>query len=313
MQGKYMVLGILVVILLWLLGDAFFILDMTEQAIITQFGRPVGNAITDAGLHIKLPFVQKVYSFEKRMLEWRGRTNQIPTKDKKYIQVDIYARWRIVDPLKYFQTVKYESQAQGRLDDIVDSQTRDLIASHNLLEAVRNSNREMEYEEEELQQALEANIDSVKVGREQIVTQILARSQEKMLEFGIEVVDVKIKRINYVEAVRAAVYDRMITERTRIAERFRSEGQGLRAQIEGRTERELNEIESEAYKQAQEIKGAADAEATKIYAKAYNLDPEFYSFLKTLETYRETLKEDDWVIMTTNSDYWKYLKRADSK
>ena len=286
---------------------------MTEQAIITQFGRPIRNAITESGLHIKAPFVHKVHFFEKRLLEWNGRSNQIPTKDKKYIQVDIYARWRIDDPLKYFQTVKYESRAQGRLDDIVDSQTRDLIASHNLLEAVRNSNRTLQYEEEELQQALEAKIDSVHVGREQIVKQILDRAKEKMQDFGIELVDVNIKRINYVEEVRESVYDRMITERTRIAERFRSEGQGMKARIEGRTERELNEIESAAYRRAQEIKGEADAEATKIYAGAYNLDPEFYSFLKTLETYKETLREDDWLILSTNSDYWKYLKQIKGK
>jgi len=309
MRTSWIIIGIIVIAGIWLLTDLFYTLDMTQQAIITQFGKPVGGTITDAGLHLKVPFMQKVHFFEKRLLEWNGRSNQIPTKDKKYIQVDIYARWRISDPLKYFQTVKFEGNAQGRLDDIVDSQTRDLIASQNLLEAVRNSNRTMLYEEAELQQALEAKIDSVRVGREKIMKEILQRAQEKMQGFGIDLVDVKIKRINYVEDVRPAVYERMITERTRIAERFRSEGQGIKARIEGKTERELNEIESEAYRLAQQIKGEADAEATRIYAEAYNLDPEFYSFYKTLETYRETLKEDDWIILTTNSDYWKYLKR----
>ena len=309
MRTSWIIIGIIVIAGIWLLTDLFYTLDMTQQAIITQFGKPVGGTITDAGLHLKIPFMQKVHFFEKRLLEWNGRSNQIPTKDKKYIQVDIYARWRISDPLKYFQTVKFEGNAQGRLDDIVDSQTRDLIASQNLLEAVRNSNRTMLYEEAELQQALEAKIDSVRVGREKIMKEILQRAQEKMQGFGIDLVDVKIKRINYVEDVRPAVYERMITERTRIAERFRSEGQGIKARIEGKTERELNEIESEAYRLAQQIKGEADAEATRIYAEAYNLDPEFYSFYKTLETYRETLKEDDWIILTTNSDYWKYLKR----
>lgn len=313
MQTKWILIGVLAVILIWFLGDTFYIVDMTEQVIVTQFGRPVGDAITDAGLHLKLPFIQKVYRFEKRLLEWQGRSNQIPTNDKKYIQVDIYARWRIVDPLKYFQTVKYEAQAQGRLDDIVDSQTRDMIASHNLLNAVRNSNRTMQYEESELQQALESRIDSVNVGREKIMDLILEHSRKKMLGFGIELIDVKIKRINYVEDVRRAVYERMITERTRIAERFRSEGQGAKARIEGRTELELKQIVSEAYRKAQKIKGEADAAATKIFAKAYNLDPEFYSFTKTLETYKETLSEDDWLIMTTNSDYWKYLKKTSGK
>lgn len=313
MQRNHIILGLLVLVGLWLLTDVFFMLDMTEQAIITQFGRPVGSAITEAGLHLKLPFIQIVHRFEKRLLEWQGRSNQIPTQDKKYIQVDSYARWRIADPLKYFQTVKYESQAQGRLDDIVDSQTRDLIASHTLLDAVRNSNRKLLYEEEELQQALDSATDSVQVGREEILRQILERSREKMLPFGIEVIDVQIKRINYVEAVRQAVYERMITERTRIAERFRSEGEGMKARIEGKTEMELQQIESEAYRQAQQIIGEADAEATKIYAKSFGQDPEFYSFIKTLETYQETLHKDDWLILSTNSDYWKYLKSMTGK
>lgn len=313
MKTTHIIIGILVLVALWLLTDTFYIVDMTEQVIITQFGRAIGGVVTDAGLHFKTPFIQKVHSFEKRLLEWQGRSNQIPTKDKKYIQVDIYARWRIIDPLKYFQTVKYETQAQGRLDDIVDSQTRDLIASHALLEAVRNSNRTMLYEEAELQQAFEASRDSVQVGRKKIVEEILERSKEKMTEFGIELVDVQIKRINYVEAVRKSVYERMITERTRIAERFRSEGRGTRARIEGKTDLELKEIESEAYRRAQEIKGEADAEATKIYARSYGKDPEFYSFLKTLETYQETLNKDDWLILTTKSDYWKYLKSITGK
>ncbi|MBN2089639.1 protease modulator HflC [candidate division KSB1 bacterium] len=313
MQTKWIIIGILMLIIFWLMGDVYYTVDMTEQVIITQFGRPIGNAITDAGMHFKIPFIQKVNRFEKRLLEWRGRSNQIPTKDKKYIEVDIYARWRIVDPLKFFQTVKYEGQAQGRLDDIVDSQTRDLIASHNLLEAVRNSNRPMTYEEAELQQAMNSVIDTIKVGRDSITAQILERSREKMLEFGIDIIDVQIKRINYVEAVRKAVYERMITERTRIAERFRSEGRGVKARIEGVTERRLKEIESEAYRKAQLIIGEADANAIRIYANAYNRDPEFYSFLKTLETYKNTIREDDWLILTTDSDYWKYLKTMNGK
>ncbi|MCK5740247.1 protease modulator HflC [bacterium] len=312
-QQQKILWGILVIAIFWLLTDSFFTVSMTEQVIVTQFGRPVGEAIKDAGLHFKLPFIQKTYFFEKRLLEWEGRSNQIPTKDKKYIQLYIYARWRIEDPLTYFKTVKYESQAQSRLDDIVDSQARDLIASHNLLDAVRNSNRTLQYEEAELQQSIDASLDSVTVGREQIMAEILTRSREKMRSFGIEVVDVKIKRINYVEAVRRSVYERMIAERTRIAERFRSEGQGLKANIEGKTEKELQEIESEAYRQAQLIKGKADAEATAIYARAYNRDPDFYSFLQTLDTYKKTVKKDDWLIMSTDSDYWKYLKSMSGK
>ncbi len=313
MQTKWVVFGIILLIIFWLMEDVYYTVDMTEQVIITQFGRPVGGAITEAGMHFKIPFMQKVNRFEKRLLEWRGRSNQIPTKDKKYIEVDIYARWRIIDPLKFFQTVKFENQAQGRLDDIVDSQTRDLIASHNLLEAVRNSNRPMTYEEAELQQAMNSVIDTIKVGRDSITAQILEHSREKMLEFGIDIIDVQIKRINYVEAVRKAVYERMITERTRIAERFRSEGRGVKAKIEGVTERRLKEIESEAYRKAQAIIGEADADAIRIYANAYNRDPEFYSFLKTLETYKNTIREDDWLILTTDSDYWKYLKSMTGK
>lgn len=312
-QQRIILWGILALALILLLTDSFFTVSMTEQVIITQFGRPVGGAIKDAGLHFKVPFIQKTHFFEKRLLEWEGRSNQIPTKDKKYIQLYIYARWRIEDPLMFFKTVKFESQAQSRLDDIVDSQARDMIASHNLLDAVRNSNRQLQYEETELQQSSDASQDSVTVGREKIVAEILKRSQEKMRPFGIALVDVKIKRINYVEAVRRSVYERMITERTRIAERFRSEGQGLKANIEGKTEKELQEIESEAYRQAQLIKGKADAEATAIYARAFNRDPDFYSFLQTLETYKNTVKKDDWLIMSTDSDYWKYLKSISGK
>lgn len=313
MKPLTIIIAVLAIVVLWVLAEAFFVVDMTEQAIITQFGRPVGEAITDAGLHLKTPFVQKIHFFEKRILEWQGRSNQIPTKDKKYIEVNTFARWKVVDPLKFFKTVRNEANAHGRLDDIVDPATRNIISSHVLIEAVRNSNRKMDFAEEELKLSIEALIDSITVGREQIAKDILAQSKDKMLQFGIELVDVRIKRINYVEEVREAVYDRMITERTRIAEKFRSEGQGIKAEIEGKTEKKLKEITSEAYRKSQEIIGRADAEAIQIYANAYNRDPEFYSFLKTLETYHETLKEDDWLILTTDSDYFKYLKKIGSR
>ncbi|MBN1352947.1 protease modulator HflC [candidate division KSB1 bacterium] len=298
---------------LLVLTEALFIVDMTEQALITQFGRPVTDPITEPGLHIKLPFMQKVHVFEKRILEWQGQSNEILTKDKKYIWVDIFARWRIVDPLQFFTKVRTEERAHGRLDDIVDPATRNLISSHDLIEVVRTSNRKMEFTEEEIKLSVEASIDSVAEGREAITNQILDQAKSKMMEYGIELIDVKIRRLNYTEDVRKAVYDRMITERTRIAEKFRSEGQGVKAEIEGQMEKKLKEIKSEAYRTAQQLMGKADAEAIKIYADAYNRDPEFYSFIKTLETYRETIKDDDWLILTTDSDYFKYLKEIGSR
>ena len=309
MKPATIVIIIVAIVALWVLTDAIFIVDMTEQVIVTQFGRPVGGAITEPGLHFKLPYMQKIHTFEKRILEWQGRSNQIPTKDKKYIEVNTYARWRIVDPLMFFTTVRNEENAHGRLDDIVDPATRNLISSHMLIEAVRNSNRKMVFAEEEIMISAESYIDSISIGREEITHEIINQAKAKMAQFGIELIDVRIKRINYVEEVREAVYGRMITERTRIAEKFRSEGQGIKAEIEGQMEKKLKEITSEAYRKSQEIIGKADATAIQIYANAYNRDPEFYSFMKTLDTYRETLKADDWLILTTDSDYFKYLKK----
>lgn len=313
MKPLTIIIVILIIGGLWVLAEALFIVDMTEQAIITQFGRPVGDAITAPGLHLKTPFIQKVHLFEKRILEWQGRSNEILTKDKKYIWVNTYARWKIVDPLTFFTKIRTEENAHHKLDDIVDPATRNLISSHSLIEAVRNSNRKMFFTEEEIQLSVQAALDSITIGRYKITQSILEQAKSKMLEFGIELIDVRISRINYTEEVRKAVYDRMITERTRIAEKFRSEGQGIKAEIEGQMEKELQRITSEAYRTSQEIIGKADAEAIRIYANAYNRDPEFYSFIKTLETYRETLKEDDWLILTTDSDYFKYLKEIGSR
>lgn len=313
MKPLTIIIVILIIGGLWVLAEALFIVDMTEQAIITQFGRPVGDAITAPGLHLKTPFIQKVHLFEKRILEWQGRSNEILTKDKKYIWVNTYARWKIVDPLTFFTKIRTEENAHHKLDDIVDPATRNLISSHSLIEAVRNSNRKMFFTEEEIQLSVQAALDSITIGRYKITQSILEQAKSKMLEFGIELIDVRISRINYTEEVRKAVYDRMITERTRIAEKFRSEGQGIKAEIEGQMEKELQKITSEAYRTSQEIIGKADAEAIRIYANAYNRDPEFYSFIKTLETYRETLKEDDWLILTTDSDYFKYLKEIGSR
>ncbi|UCG94474.1 MAG: protease modulator HflC [Candidatus Aerophobus sp.] len=304
---------ILVVIIIGLiiLGGTLYTVDQTQQVIITQFGEPIGKPITKAGLHLKKPFIQKVNYFEKRLLAWDGLPTQVPTKDKRYIWVDTTARWRIVDPLKFLQTVGNERTALGRLDDIIDSATRNQITSHLLYELVRNSERE--FVETEVSLEIEEKMGEVKYGREKISRSILEEASRLVPEFGIELVDVRIKRLNYVERVRQGVYARMIAERKRVAEQYRSEGQGKKAEIEGMREKELQRITSEAYRRAQEITGKADAEATKIYAGAYSKDPEFYSFLKTLDTYKGTLNEQTWLLLTSESDFYKYLKSISPK
>jgi membrane protease subunit HflC len=304
---------ILVVIIIGLiiLGGTLYTVDQTQQVIITQFGEPIGKPITRAGLHLKKPFIQKVNYFEKRLLAWDGLPTQVPTKDKRYIWVDTTARWRIVDPLKFLQTVGNERTALGRLDDIIDSATRNQITSHLLYELVRNSERK--FVETEVSLEIEEKIGEVKYGREKISRSILEEASRLVPEFGIELVDVRIKRLNYVELVREGVYARMIAERKRVAEQYRSEGQGKKAEIEGMREKELQKITSQAYRRAQEIMGKADAEATKIYAQAYSKDPEFYSFLKTLDTYKGTLNEQTWLLLTSDSDFYKYLKSISPK
>jgi membrane protease subunit HflC len=296
-------------ILIVLLNTLYRVYE-TNQVIITQFGEPIGGAITKPGLHMKIPFIQKTNYFEKRWLEWDGDANQIPTKDKKYIWVDTYARWRISDPLVFFQRVRDERGAQSRLDDIIDGETRNAVANFDLIEIVRSSNREFELTEEMAILDIAAAIPEIKTGREKIAQIILEKSSEITPEFGVELRDVKIKRINYVEEVQRKVFDRMISERKRIAAKYRSEGDGKSAEIRGQKERELKKIQSEAYRKAQEIKGKADAEATKIYANAYNLDPEFYSFMKTLETYVSSLDKETWLLLSTDAEFLKYLKSS---
>jgi len=299
---------IIVVVILGLIvvGGSLYTIDQTQQVVITQFGEPIGDPITESGLHVKIPFIQKVNYFEKRILAWDGLPTQVPTKDKRYIWVDTTARWRIVDPLKFLQTVGGERTALGRLDDIIDSATRNQITNHLLYELVRDSGRE--FVETEVSLEIEEEIGAVQYGREKISRGILAEAALLVPQFGIELVDVRIKRLNYVERVREGVYARMIAERERVAELYRSEGEGVRAEIEGRRAKELQRITSEAYRTAQEIKGKADAEATKVYAEAYNKGPEFYSFLRTLEIYEDTMDENTWLIMTSDSDFYKYLK-----
>jgi membrane protease subunit HflC len=299
---------IIVVVILGLIviGGSLYTIDQTQQVVITQFGEPIGDPITEPGLHVKIPFVQKVNYFEKRILAWDGLPTQVPTKDKRYIWVDTTARWKIVDPLKFLESVGGERTALGRLDDIIDSATRNQITNHLLYELVRDSGRE--FVETEVSLEIEEEIGRVQYGREKISRGILAEAALLVPQFGIELVDVRIKRLNYVERVREGVYARMIAERKRVAEEYRSEGEGKRAEIEGMRAKELQRITSEAYRTAQEIKGKADAEATKVYADALNKGPEFYSFLKTLEIYENTMDENTWLIMTSDADFYKYLK-----
>jgi membrane protease subunit HflC len=287
------------------LSNSLYVVDMTQQVIITQFGQPIGDAVGDPGLKVKVPFIQKVNVFDKRILEWDGSPRQVPTRDKRYIWVDTFARWRIIDPLKFMQSVTDESGAHARLDDVIDAITRDLLTSHDLIEVVRNTDREMEIFE--LDVPREAQVE-IKVGRLGITREVLLRASAQMPRYGIELIDVQIKRVNYVEEVRQKVYERMISERQRIAERYRSEGQGQSAEIRGQKEKELQRITSEAYRVAEELKGKADAEASAIYAEAFGRDPEFYSFLRTLESYKTTLDAESTLILTTDSDYFRFLK-----
>ena len=312
MRGKNIAIIVAALAVLIIINSGLYTVDMTEQVIITRFGKPMGDAVRTPGLHWKVPFIETVHRFEKRLLEWDGDPNQVPTQDKKYIWVDTYARWKIADPLKFFQSVRNEQSALGRLDDIIDAATRDFITSHPLIEIVRNSNREMAMAEAEMELAEEVKVP-IQFGRQKISQQILEQAAEKVPRYGIELIDMRIKHINYEEEVRQKVYERMISERTRIAEKYRSEGQGKKAEIEGQREKELQKITSEAYRTAQEIKGKADAEATKIYASAYNKDPEFYSFLNTLYTYKQTLDTNTWLILSTKSDYLKYMKSISGK
>lgn len=288
--------------------DALYTVSETNQVIITQFGEPIGGAITTPGLHMKAPFIQKSNYFEKRWLEWNGDANQIPTKDKKFIWIDTYARWRISNPLVFFQRVRDERGAQSRIDDIIDGETRNAVANTELIELVRSTNREFELTEELAILDIASAIPKIKTGREKIAQTILEKSSDVMPEFGIELKDVKIKRINYVDEVQQKVFDRMIAERQRIAAKYRSEGDGKSAEIRGQKERDLDKIQSEAYRQAEEIKGKADAEAVRIYADAYNLDPEFYQFMKTLEIYRTIMDEETLLILSTDTEFLKYLK-----
>jgi membrane protease subunit HflC len=305
--------GVLVVAILLVLSGTFYSLEEGQQAVIVQFGRPVGDLVTEAGLHVKLPFVQEVRRFEKRLLIWDGDPNQIPTKGREFIWVDTTARWRIADAKKFLESVATERGAQSRLDDIIDSVVRDQVSGSELVELVRSATWVVPKGEilEEVPAEREEELKKeIARGREEITRIILAEARKIIPQYGIELVDVRIKRLDYVESVREKVYARMISERKRIAARFRSEGEGRSAEILGTMEKELRQIRSTAYRRVQEIRGKADAEATRIYGAAYGRDPEFYAFSNTLEAYKEGQNKNSTLILTTDSDYYRYLKDA---
>jgi modulator of FtsH protease HflC len=304
----YIILGLALAISLY---GSIFILNETQQAIVTQFGKPVGGSRTEPGINFKAPFIQKVQYFDKRYLKWDGDPNQVPTQDKKFIFVDTYARWQITDPLQFYIRLRDERSGQSRLDDILDGETRNAIASHELLDIVRSSNRKPEVSEEYLQE-LEV-LDEITVGREKIEMTILQKANERTADLGIRILDFRFKRMNYVDEVRNNVYDRMISERNRIADQFRSEGQGEARVIEGNKERDLAQIQSEAVREAEKIRGVADAKATAIYAAAYNknaLSRELYSFVRAMESLEKSFDEQTRIILTTDSELYRYLKRT---
>jgi membrane protease subunit HflC len=299
---KFKLLIIPLAIVVFLLFSGFYVVDETEQVVLTQFGKAVGDAKTEPGLYLKIPFIQHANYFPKNLLEWDGDPGQVPTLDKTFIYVDAFARWKIVDPLRYFETVSNEFGAQSRLDDIIDPAIRNFVTSYPLIEIVRTTNRQLPAEVGVEQVKEISPLGEVEIGREQIMQGVLKQAQPKLSEFGIQLVDVQIKRLDYVEEVRKTVYTRMIAERKQIAEKFRSEGQGEARKIEGAMERDLKEITSVAYKKAQEIKGKADAEATLIYAEAYGRDPDLYSFVETLNVYREAMGKDSSLVLSTDSE-----------
>jgi membrane protease subunit HflC len=304
--------NIILVVIVVLAGivalDSVFIVDETKQAIITQFGRPVGEPRTEPGLNLKMPFVQRVSFFDKRFLEWDGDANQVPTRDKKFIFVDTYARWEITDPLQFFRRLRDERGAQSRLSDILDGETRNAVAENELIELVRTSNRQPAQTEDFLED-LDV-LESIVIGRDAIERLILERANERTSDLGIRILDFRFKRINYVDEVRRSVNDRMVSERNQIADLFRSEGQGEARRIEGQKERELASIQSQATRESEEIRGRADAQATSIYAAAYNRSArarELYSFLKSLETLEASMDSATTVVLSTESELFRFL------
>jgi membrane protease subunit HflC len=307
---KLLIILVLILLVVAYLNAPLFVVGEGEQALVTQFGKPIGGVL-GPGLHWKIPFVQTVHRFEKRILKWDGDPNQVVTKDKRYIFLDTTARWRIDKPLLFFKTVATERGAQSRLDDIIDSVVRDAVSGHLLVELVRGRDYEAPGGQEEVIEIEGEPVDPEHlVGREEILANILEKARASTPEYGIELLDVQIKRINYVEQVRKRVYERMISERKKVAAEFRSEGEGEKADILGQMEKELKSITSEAYRQAVEIHGKADAEAAAIYAAAYGKDREFYAFVRTLESYRKGVGKNGKLVITTDSDFYRYLQNS---
>jgi modulator of FtsH protease HflC len=298
--------------------SSFYTVSEIEQAIITQFGKPVGEPVTTAGLKLKVPFIQQVNPIDRRILEWDGNPSDMPTKDKLYISVDLFARWRITDPLQYFLRLRDERSAQSRLDDILGSETRNAVAKHELIEIIRTTRDRVPLRDTLLTEAERSqdigSLVPIQKGRALVEQEIYAAAAEKVRVFGVELLDIRFKRINYNESVRPKIYDRMISERRQIAERFLSEGNGEAARIRGNRVRDLNKIQSEAYRQVEEIRGVADAKATEIYAKAYNQSPSsaaFYEFTRTMQAYKAMISENTTVVLSTDSDIFKFLKSMD--
>jgi membrane protease subunit HflC len=306
--ARLAVLGVIAAVALAVLGGAVYRVGEAEQVIITEFGEPVGGPVTTPGLHLKKPFLQTAHYFDKRFLEWDGDPNQVPTRDKRFVYVDCFARWRITDPLLFFQRLRDEAGAQSRLDDILDGETRNTIARHDLIEVVRSSNRAFAATEELAGGGPEQEAAKIQFGRRALDKEVLTAAAARTTDLGIEILDFRFKRIAYVEQVQKEVFSRMISERKRIAEQYRSEGAGEAARINGEKERELKAITSEAYRKAQEIRGRADGQAADIYAQVTNRDPEFYRFVKTMETFRDTFDENTLLILATDGDFLRYLE-----
>ncbi len=299
----------------FLATSSLYTVSEVEQVIITQFGKPVGEPVTSAGLKVKVPFIQDVNPIDKRVLEWDGPPSNMPTKDKLYISVDLFARWRITDPLQYFLRLRDERSAQSRLDDILGSETRNAVAKHELIEIIRTTKDRVPLRDTLLTEA-ERELDMgslvpIQKGRQRVEQEIFAAAVDKVQVFGIELLDIRFKRINYNESVRPKIYDRMISERRQIAERFLSEGNGEAARIRGNRLRDLNKIQSEAYREVEQIRGLADAKATEIYARAYNQSAEsaaFYEFTRTMQSYDAIIAENTTLVLSTGSDLFKFLK-----
>ncbi len=309
-KKKLILTGVVVVIAFIAMFSSAYIVNEKEQVVITQFGRPIGVSVTTPGVNFKIPFIQKANFFDKRYLEWDGNPNQIPTKDKKFIFIDSYARWKITDPLQFYKRLTDERGAQSRLDDILDGETRDYIANHDLVEAVRNSNRTAKVTDT-LTEPSSDTLINIDVGREKIEKMILKTGNERVSDLGIVILDFKIKRLNYVNEVRKNVFKRMNSERFRIADKFRSQGQGEASRINGEKIRDLKKIQSTAFEEAEKIKGKADASAASIYAMAYNQSNQskrLYAFLKSMETFEKTFDKSTSVIISTDSELYKYLK-----